>query len=152
MISVGLYIYNQHYCNGIKMNSDFHLNPRLDQDSCWSTDLKLSKLILVNNSLCPWLVLVPRKNNLKEMIDLNKEERIILMEEISYLSEAMQQIFSPDKLNIASLGNIVEQLHIHVIARYKNDEAWPNPVFGYKRQEYNAMEMQNIINKLQEFF
>lgn len=134
------------------MSDDFHLNQKLEQDSCWSMDLKLSRLLLVNNSLFPWLILVPRKKNLKEVIDLNRDERIMLMDEISYLSEAIQQIFTPDKLNIATLGNIVEQLHIHVIARYKSDDAWPNPVFGCNGQQYNAIEIQNITNKLQEFF
>lgn len=150
MISVGLYIECQYYHNGAKMYNDFHLDPRLNQDSCWSMDLKLSKLLLVNNSLFPWVILVPRKKNLKEIIDLNTEDRIMLMDEISYMSKIMQTIFSPDKLNIAALGNIVQQLHIHVIARYKNDQAWPNPVFGSKKQEYKLDEQKQIINQLQE--
>lgn len=133
------------------MNDDFHLDPRLNKDACWSIDLKLSRLLLVNNSLFPWVILVPRKKNPKEIIDLNTEDRIMLMNEISDLSKIMQKIFSPDKLNIAALGNMVEQLHIHIIARYKNDQAWPNPVFGYKSQAYNLEKQQEIINQLQEF-
>lgn len=134
------------------MNDNFHLDSRLNKDSCWSMDLKLSRLLLVNNSLFPWLILVPRRKNIKEIIDLNNEDRIMLMDEISLLSKTMEKIFFPDKLNIAALGNMVEQLHIHVIARYKSDSAWPNPVFGYKSQEYNRIELEKIINKLQEFF
>lgn len=150
MILVGLYIEYQYYCNETKMDDIFHLDPRLNNDSCWSVDLNLSKLLLVNNALFPWVILVPRKNNLKEIIDLNEEEGIILMSEISLLSKIMQQVFSPDKLNIAALGNIVEQLHIHIIARYQNDQAWPNPVFGKGKLEYTASRQQQIIDQFQE--
>ena len=150
MILVGLYIEYQYYCNETKMDDIFRLDPRLNNDSCWSVDLSLSKLLLVNNSLFPWVILVPRKNNLKEIIDLNEEERIMLMSEISLVSKIMQQVFSPDKLNIAALGNIVEQLHIHIIARYQNDQAWPNPVFGKGKLEYTKLKQQQIIEQFQE--
>ena len=132
------------------MTNIFHLDQRLSDDACESLDLSLSKLLLVNNSLFPWVILVPKQNNLKELIDLSEKDRIILMDEISLISEAMKKIFSPDKLNVAALGNIVEQLHIHIIARYKNDPAWPNPTFGFAKQKYSQERQKEIINQLQE--
>ena len=133
------------------MQEEFHLNQQLKNDSYEVLDLSLSKLLLVNNSSFPWVMLVPKKNNLKEIIDLSEEDRMILMKEISLVSQAMKKIFHPDKLNIAALGNIVEQLHIHIIARYKNDTAWPDPVFGCVKVEYSLQEYKDIINKFQEF-
>ncbi len=150
MILAGLYIEYQYYYNETKMDDIFRLDPRLNNDACWSIDLNLSKLLLVNNALFPWVILVPKKNNLKEIIDLNEEERIMLMSELSLVSNIMQQIFAPDKLNIAALGNIVEQLHIHIIARYKHDQAWPNPVFGKEKLEYTKLKQQQIIEQFQE--
>ncbi len=134
------------------MNNIFHLDPKLANDSFVIKDLNLSSLLLMNNSLFPWVILVPKKNNLREIIDLSKDEQIILMEEIDSVSKAMIQIFSPDKLNIAALGNIVEQLHIHIIARYKHDIAWPQPVFGNKQQEYSSSASNAIIAKFIDYF
>ncbi len=133
------------------MTSDFLLNSRLKEDSCGNIDLDLCKLLLANNAVFPWVVLVPKHNNLKEIVDLSEQDQIKLMQEISLVSEMMQKIFNPDKLNIAALGNIVEQLHIHVIVRYKNDKAWPNPVFGFEKIKYSDEESTKIIKQFREY-
>jgi diadenosine tetraphosphate (Ap4A) HIT family hydrolase len=131
------------------MNNDiFYLDPRLSNDSFELINFALSKVMLVNNSFFPWVMLIPRKNNLTEIIDLNQEDRVILMEEISLVSQVMIDAFTPDKLNIAALGNIVPQLHIHIVARYTHDSAWPQPVFGGDKKAYDAEMSQDITNKL----
>ena len=131
------------------MNNSFQLDPTLAGDAAGSIELNLCKVLLFNNSLFPWVILVPKKNNLKEIIDLSEQDQIILMEEIAKVSKIMQKMFSPDKLNIASLGNIVEQLHIHVIVRFKNDPAWPKPAFGHEKQAYSIKQAQKIIKQFQ---
>lgn len=111
--------------------------------------LSLCYLGLMNNQYFPWLILVPQQENLKEIIDLSSTNQHQLMDEISLVSKHMQAIFSPEKLNIAALGNMVSQLHIHVIARNKNDKAWPNPVWGHAPTEpYSEAEKLKIIDLL----
>ena len=107
------------------------LDERLEEASKHIMNLKFCELRLQNEDRFPWVILIPTKENVVELIDLSDDEQILLMQEISIVSRAMQEIFSPDKLNIAALGNIVKQLHIHIIARYENDAAWPNPVWGH---------------------
>lgn len=128
------------------MNNQFILDSRLANDCFEVINLKLSKVLLMNNNLFPWIILVPKKNSLKELIDLNVGEQNLLMEEISLISKAMMKLYSPDKLNVATLGNIVEQLHIHIIARRKNDSAWPQPVFGKETKPYTEANKQKVIN------
>jgi len=110
--------------------SAFVLNDKLASESSLVCDLTLSRILLSKNSLFPWLILVPMQNGLREIVDLSETDRGLLIEEISLLSKVMQEIFKPEKLNIASFGNIVPQLHIHIIARHSNDSAWPESVFG----------------------
>lgn len=126
------------------------IHPDLERDCFEILDLSLSKLMLFNNANFPWVILIPRKNDVKEITDLTTEERIILMEEISLVSKVMQDIFKPAKLNVASLGNIVSQLHIHIIARFKNDIAWPHPTFGREKKDYSEEEKNNIIKMLSD--
>jgi diadenosine tetraphosphate (Ap4A) HIT family hydrolase len=84
----------------------------------------------MNDSRYPWFILVPEKQNLTEIFHLNKEERIILMEESSYLAESLARLYRADKMNIAAIGNLVSQLHVHHIVRYTTDAAWPAPIWG----------------------
>src|SRR5215469_12081697 len=107
----------------------FALHPQLACDTFFITDLKLCRVLLMNNGLFPWLILVPKVDGIKELIDLSDTDRHVLMDEISLASEIMKALFSPDKLNIAALGNQVPQLHVHIIARFTHDSAWPNPVW-----------------------
>ncbi len=126
----------------------FEIDERLSSESFKLIDLKLSRVLLMDNVLFPWLILIPRKQNLTEIIDLNTQERMILMEEISLLSDVLMKVFSPDKLNVAALGNIVPQLHVHIIARYKNDIAWPESTFGKAKKAYTTAERLDIMDAL----
>ena len=93
-------------------------------------DWPLCRLLLMNDACFPWLVLVPQRPDLREIHDLPRPERALLIEEIARASSLMQQAFKADKMNVAALGNQVPQLHVHVIARFVGDPAWPNPVWG----------------------
>lgn len=108
----------------------FTLHPQLQQDCFVVTELPLSVVLLMNDSQYPWTILVPRVEQVKEVIDLSTKQQQQLWCESAWLSRALQQQYHPDKLNIAALGNMVPQLHIHHIARFKQDAAWPQPVWG----------------------
>ncbi|MEO2267120.1 HIT domain-containing protein [Pseudoalteromonas pernae] len=108
----------------------FTLAPQLQNDCIELADWPLCKVLLMNDSQYPWFILVPRKEGLKEIIDLSEQEQIVLTQESAKLSCMLKTIFTPDKLNIAALGNMVPQLHIHHIVRFKEDAAWPKPVWG----------------------
>ncbi|MBQ4833903.1 HIT domain-containing protein [Pseudoalteromonas sp. MMG010] len=109
---------------------DFILAAPLARDCIELADWPLCKVLLLNDSQYPWFVLVPRQANLTEIIDLSAEDQIVYLQESAKLSRLIMQVFEPDKLNIAALGNVVPQLHIHHIARYKTDIAWPEPIWG----------------------
>jgi diadenosine tetraphosphate (Ap4A) HIT family hydrolase len=128
----------------------FALHPQLKLDTFPVTDLKLSSVLLMNNRLFPWLILVPRIENIREIIELPEPKRGQLMEEIASVSSVMKSLFNPYKLNVAALGNQVEQLHIHVIARFREDVAWPNPVWGSRREAYADPDAE--INRLKTAF
>ncbi|MEH6396569.1 HIT domain-containing protein [Pseudoalteromonas sp.] len=109
---------------------EFTLAPELARDCIEVADWPLCKVLLMNDSQYPWFILVPRKPNLKESIDLDDVDQLMLMKESAKLSQLLKEVFNPDKLNVAALGNMVPQLHIHHIARFKSDAAWPAPVWG----------------------
>ena len=108
----------------------FFLDSRLAADTLFLGDMLQSRVLLMNDARFPWLILVPRRPNLRELLDLAATERAILMEEIAQTSAALRDATQADKLNVAALGNMVPQLHIHVIARFAGDPAWPGPVWG----------------------
>lgn len=108
----------------------FELNPRLEADTDWVLDLQLSRVLLMDDSRYPWLILVPRIPNVREWLDLSSTDQALLLAEQLQVSQCLQTLLSPDKLNIATLGNIVPQLHLHIIARFETDFAWPSPVWG----------------------
>ena len=110
--------------------SEFQLHAQLASDSLPVCDLALSTVRLVDDSHYPWLLLVPRLPGLVDLVDLNPEDRTVLMEEIGQACDALKALGPCDKLNVASLGNQVPQLHVHVIARRTDDAAWPKPVWG----------------------
>jgi diadenosine tetraphosphate (Ap4A) HIT family hydrolase len=128
--------------------TDFIIDPRLTDGNATICDLKLSRLLFSGNALFPWVILVPRQNNLREIIDLSEKNRIVLIQEISMMSHIIQDIFKPEKLNVAALGNVVAQLHIHVVARYSNDAAWPDPVFGKGKAEYESGKREELMEKI----
>lgn len=108
----------------------FVLHPQLAADTHLVTALPLCDVRLMDDAHHPWLVLVPRIAGAVEMIDLTEAQRTHLRREIDQVAAALRKAVQPDKLNIATLGNMVQQLHVHVIARYRNDVAWPKPVWG----------------------
>jgi len=124
----------------------FTLHPQLERDTFPVTDLPLSRVLLMNNRLFPWLILVPRVQMAREIIDLDEGQRHRLMDEIACACNAMRVVFSPDKLNVAALGNQVPQLHVHVIARFSHDAAWPNPVWGKASESFD--EPGPLVEKL----
>ena len=109
----------------------FTLHPRLAADTVLVGDFELCRVLLMNDARYPWLILVPRRDALREVHHLRPADRIALMDESCRVAEAMQGLFTPDKLNIGVLGNIVPQLHVHHIARFTTDPAWPGPVWGH---------------------
>ncbi len=109
---------------------NFILHQRLAIDTIHLSHLHLCQVLLRNDSTYPWLILVPQRFEVGEIHELSATDRSQLMEEITNISKTMQTLFKPDKLNIGALGNIVPQLHIHIIARYQRDPAWPDPVWG----------------------
>jgi len=108
----------------------FQLHPRLEQDCIAIGRFELCRLLMMNDSQYPWFILVPERADLQEIYQLNKVERELLTEESSYLAENLAALYKADKMNIAAIGNIVPQLHIHHIVRYQVDKAWPAPVWG----------------------
>lgn len=106
------------------------LHPRLEQDTEPVGDLPLSRLLVNNDASYPWLLLVPRRPGAREIIDLDDSDQWQLMIEIARVSRALKEITACDKLNIAAIGNMVPQLHVHVVARRRDDAAWPKPVWG----------------------
>jgi diadenosine tetraphosphate (Ap4A) HIT family hydrolase len=112
--------------------SSFELDEHLEGDSVPVWDLPLSTVRLMNERSWPWLILVPRRPGLIELIDLDAEGRARLMEEIARAAEVLRALYRPDKLNVAALGNVVHQLHVHVIARFRTDPAWPRPIWNAK--------------------
>jgi diadenosine tetraphosphate (Ap4A) HIT family hydrolase len=110
--------------------SSFALDPQLDADTIPVGRLALCRVLLMDDARYPWLILVPERAGLAEIVDLPEADRIMLMREIAAASEALKAVFTPDKLNVAALGNRVRQLHVHVIARFVSDAAWPAPVWG----------------------
>lgn len=111
-------------------DSPFVLDPKLAADSVSIANLALSDLRLMNDARFPWLLLVPRRAGAVEIIDLAKADRAALFEEITAASAALRTATGCDKLNVAALGNQVRQLHVHVVARFAGDAAWPGPVWG----------------------
>ena len=123
------------------MRSNWHLHPQLAEDTHPITALGLCELQLMDDANYPWLVLVPRVEDAVELLDLTTAQRHQLTDEIDTASRALRALFRPHKLNIAALGNLVPQLHVHIIARYPTDPAWPAPVWGRVAAQPYSTEM-----------
>ncbi len=108
----------------------FHLDPRLAADTFIVGEWPLCRVVLMNDSRFPWLILVPRREDLSEIHDLAPPERAILIEEAAMAGERLKTFVGAKKINIGALGNMVPQLHVHVVARFAGDAAWPGPVWG----------------------
>lgn len=108
----------------------FILHPQLTKDTMVIGDLSLCRLLRMNERTYPWLILVPKRADIREIIDLAEDDQLQLMREIAQVSHALRQVHTPDKINVAALGNVVPQLHVHIIARFTGDPAWPRPIWG----------------------
>src|SRR5215469_1720110 len=109
----------------------FTLDPRLAADTAFVSDWPLSRVLLMNDARYPWLVLVPRRAGAVEIVDLSASDRALLIEEIARASEILRRLPGVSKLNVGALGNLVPQLHVHVLGRHSGDPAWPGPVWGH---------------------
>ena len=129
----------------------FELHPQLSADTFVIGDLPLCRLLLVNDSQYPWLILVPRRAGIKESYQLNESDRQQLMIESNTLGRLLMNHFNGDKLNVAALGNMVPQLHIHHIVRFRTDPTWPQPVWGVLPSlAYKVNALNTLIFELTE--
>ncbi len=110
---------------------DFALDPRLSADTVHLGDLALSRVLLMDDARFPWLILVPRREGVSEITDLGEADAAALWQEIRLAAGVMRDLAKPDKINVAALGNMVAQLHVHVVGRFRSDPAWPGPVWGF---------------------
>lgn len=109
----------------------FVLHPQLAADGLFLADWPLCRVLRMNEATYPWLILVPRLTDTQEIVDLSAADRMRLMDEIAWASQALKDLRRPDKINVGALGNLVPQLHVHVLGRFKDDPAWPKPVWGH---------------------
>ncbi len=131
------------------MIASFTLHPQLAQDTVPVGDLALSRVLLTNDANYPWLILVPRRPGLTEIIDLEQNEQVQLLGEIDAAARVLKSVTECEKLNIAALGNVVAQLHVHVIARRHSDAAWPKPVWGVAPSAaYNPAVRDGLIGAI----
>lgn len=130
---------------------DFGLHPQLAADSHPVARLELCELRLIDDCRYPWLVLIPRVAGATELIDLEPAQRRLLTDEIDIASRLLRDLFAPDKLNVAALGNQVPQLHVHLIARFRDDPAWPKPIWGqFPAQPYTDGGRAERIARLKD--
>jgi diadenosine tetraphosphate (Ap4A) HIT family hydrolase len=131
----------------------FSLHPTLARDTVEVARLPLCRMLLMNDRRFPWLILVPEREDAREIVDLAPADRAVLIEEIAQASAALRSLFQPDKLNVGALGNVVPQLHVHVIARFAADPAWPGPVWGSGApQPYQEIEIEEIKDRMTAIF
>ena len=130
-------------------NTDFTLDPRLAADTCPVASLPLCDVRLMNDARFPWLVLVPRRAGLVEIADLSDIDQATLWQEVNKVSAALRSVTLCEKLNLGALGNIVRQLHVHLVARREGDAAWPGPVWGHGHVEcYSDHARRHLLESL----
>lgn len=129
----------------------FQLHPRLEQDCIAIGRFELCRLLMMNDSQYPWFILVPERADLQEIYQLSKAERELLTEESSYLAENLANLYQADKMNIAAIGNLVPQLHIHHIVRYQTDKAWPAPIWGkFATVPYTEQQIRDNLARVKD--
>jgi diadenosine tetraphosphate (Ap4A) HIT family hydrolase len=128
------------------------VNKHFLKDSHFITDLKLCSVRLINNSKFPWIILIPNRKNISDITELNLKDQILLIKEIVHSSKLMKKIFKTKKLNVEKIGNIVPQLHIHIIARYVKDSSWPLSVWVVKGKPYSKVLLDKTIANMKDFF
>lgn len=129
----------------------FTLDAQIEKD-CWKVcDLTLCRVMLAKNAAWPWVILIPKRENKVEIIDLSEADQGELWREIAKVSHAIQKLMSPDKLNVAAIGNVVRQLHIHIVGRFEGDPNWPAPIWGSGFSAvYSNAEREEIVSRLYE--
>ena len=133
----------------IDTTETFSLHPQLAHDCFELAELPLCKLLLCNDKAYPWFILVPKVNDISDIYQLDWQQQQQLLNESSLLSELLMQVFNGDKMNVAALGNVVEQLHVHHVVRYKVDSCWPKPIWGQQPlTPYSENDLANIKAKL----
>ena len=131
----------------------FVLHERLDADTVHVIDWSLCRVLLTNDASYPWLILVPMRAGLCDFHDVASADKPALIEEIDRASNALQRLHDPDKINIAALGNMVPQLHIHVVARFTRDPAWPGPIWGEgSLAPYESAQLSDTVDALKMAF
>ena len=130
----------------------FKLNNKFLKSSHHLLDLKLCTVRLHDNSKFPWIILIPNKKNITDITELKSKDQILLIKEIVHCSKIMKKIFKTKKLNVEKIGNVVSQLHIHIIARYKKDSSWPLSVWVVKRKLYTKKLLEKNLVKLRKVF
>ena len=134
----------------------FQLDPRLEKDTFLVGELPLCRVLLMDAANFPWIILVPRISNIKEIFQLNSEQKDLYFSESNFLMKRMSEIYSAHKMNIASLGNLVPQFHTHIIVRYKHDDAWPSPVWSFDgitkyKENKSKLEIDKISNLVDDY-
>jgi diadenosine tetraphosphate (Ap4A) HIT family hydrolase len=133
-----------------ELELEFELHPQLAQDCIPLGEFPLCRLLLINDANYPWFVLVPRRAGVSEIYHLSSEDQMQLMRESCFLAENLADTFAARKMNVASLGNMVPQLHLHHIVRFENDPAWPGPVWGkLPASSYSTEQVRDLRTKLQ---
>ena len=130
----------------------FKINNKFLKSSHYIVDLKLCSVRLNDNSKFPWLILIPKRKNVTDISELNSKDQTLLMKEIVLVSGLMKKLFKTSKLNIEKIGNIVPQLHIHIISRKKIDSSWPLSVWVVKEKKYSVKNLKDVLNKIKLAF
>ena len=131
------------------MTAGFTLHPKLAADTTPVGDLAFARVLLANDANYPWLILVPRQPGLVELIDLDPNEQVQLLAELDAAARALKSVTECEKLNIAAIGNVVPQLHVHIVARRHSDATWPKPVWGaVPPLAYNPAMRDGLIGAL----
>ena len=130
----------------------FIINKKFYNSSHHIMDLKLCTIRLNDNCKFPWVILIPKRKNITDISELNFKDQILLMKEIVKVSKIMKKLFKTKKINVEKIGNIIPQLHIHIIARSKKDSSWPLPVWVVKEKKYSKSSLNDIRKKFKRAF
>jgi len=130
----------------------FKIDKKFLKSSHHIIELKLCSIRLHDNSKFPWVILIPKRNKITDISDLNSKDQILLMKEIVHVSKIMKKLFKTSKLNIEKIGNMVPQLHIHIIARSKKDSSWPLSVWVIKGKKYTTAALSIMTQKVRKAF
>ena len=128
------------------------VNKKFLKNSHFIINLKLCSVRLIDNSKFPWIILIPNRKNITDITELKLKDQTLLMKEIVYCSKLMKKIFKTRKLNVEKIGNIVPQLHIHIVARFKKDSSWPLSVWVVKGKPYSKALLNKTIDKVKKYF